>query len=671
MDNNSSKNNSSLLYFALIVINTFFGLQLLSTFISLLNNFLRERPNMSLTDVGIYALVTFIMVFFAGFLFKIFTKRALLLVLVVAIGIIRIIIQINSWAPLSLAACAVGTVLWIVSFIFFISLIGQNKIGPFPTFFPALFTGFAVATGVYGMFGTWDIMWRDNAFISFFILILIIVQVWLAVKIYFNLDKNKVYTDGNRSVFYTLIAVMPFIFLQFFRFQNIAALSATAGFSTVISMAIIIASNIIALSLIYLFAIKFSGGGLWPRFSLTIAGIFLLLLSFWPEVTGVIYIFQVVIGNLAIWWLLYVLLRWAVSAKVSGETTKTIPWKNTCALGISGILFFIFAFIYYGSYDMKLPLDSWMIPVITSIFIGVCALIAAIAEIAALNKTRADKIPASNVSDGMRLKLLPVYLLLATLVFPLIFALPPKNNPQINIERDSIRVMDYNIHQGFNINGYLDLEGIARVIENSGADIIALEEVSRGWVVNGSADTYEWLADRLNMRYKLFMPASDQVWGNAILSKYPLRLLGSGFLPRLEAPLRRSFLLAEVSLESHGSINENINILCTHVHHIKGEGFIREQQVQFLLDEWNGLARTVIMGDFNARSYEPEIKMMYDAGLIDSQAYLGKDQQLTWIHYEPHERIDYIWVTPDLEISNLAVPYSTASDHLPVVVDIK
>ena len=107
------------------------------------------------------------------------------------------------------------------------------------------------------------------------------------------------------------------------------------------------------------------------------------------------------------------------------------------------------------------------------------------------------------------------------------------------------------------------------------------------------------------------------------------------------------------------------------MHHIKGEGFIREQQVQFLLDEWNGLARTVIMGDFNAQSHEPEIKMMYDAGLIDSQAYLGKDQQLTWVHYEPHERIDYIWVTPDLEISNLAVPYSTASDHLPVVVDIK
>jgi len=671
MENNSSKNNSSLVYFALITINTFVGLQILSTFISLLNNFLRERPNMSLTIVGIYALVTFIMVFFAGFLFKIFTKRILLLVLVVTLGIIRVIVQVNSWAPLSLAASAVGTVLWITSLIFFISLIGQNTIGLFPTFFPGFFSGFAIATGVYGVFGTWDIIWRDNAFISFFILMLIIVQVWLAVKICFSLDKNKVYSDGKRNVFYSLIAVIPFIFLQYFRFQNIAALSATAGFSTVISMTIIIASNVIALSLIYSFARKFNGGGLWARFSLTIAGIFLLLLSFWPETTGAVYIFQVIIGNLAAWWLLYVLLRWAIPVNASGKTDKTVPWKNTSALGISGILFFIFAFIYYGSYDMKLPLDSWMVPVITSVFIGVCALAAAVAEIVVHSKSKADTNLSENIRSSVSLKLFPIYLIIATLVFPLIASLPAKNNPQIAIKKDSVRVLDFNIHQGFNINGYLDLEGIARVIESSGADIVTLEEVSRGWVVNGSADTYEWLANRLNMKYKLFTAASDQVWGNAILSKYPLKLIDSGFLPRLEAPLRRSFLLAEVNLESQGGNIENINILCTHVHHIRGEGFIREQQVQFLLDKWNGLGRTVIAGDFNASTDRPEIKMMYDAGLIDSQAFLGKDEQLTWIHYEPHERIDYIWVTPDLEISNLAVPYSTASDHLPVVVDIK
>ena len=48
------------------------------------------------------------------------------------------------------------------------------------------------------------------------------------------------------------------------------------------------------------------------------------------------------------------------------------------------------------------------------------------------------------------------------------------------------------------------------------------------------------------MEYKLFMPASDLVWGNAILSRYPLKLVSSGFLPRMGAPLRRSYLFAEL-----------------------------------------------------------------------------------------------------------------------------
>ncbi len=77
------------------------------------------------------------------------------------------------------------------------------------------------------------------------------------------------------------------------------------------------------------------------------------------------------------------------------------------------------------------------------------------------------------------------------------------------------------------------------------------------------------------------------------------------------------------------------------------------------------------MGDFNAGKRSNEIEMMYSAGLTDSQLESGREDELTYPHKEPLQRIDYIWVTPDIEISDLEVPYSTASDHLPVVVDIE
>jgi len=688
-DNKNKNKNNSILFTALITINTIFGLQILNFFITFLNNFLRERPSISLIQVGIYAIVTFLVVFLAGFLFLFSTKRILLPVLIALISAARLIIQINPWPPLSLAASALGTVLWMASIVFFISLVQEKRIGLVSVFFPSLFLGFAAATGIYGMFGTWDLIWQDNAVSYFLVFSFAAAYIWLSVKTSSYLE-GSAYSDGSRNVFYTLIVFMPFIFLQLYRFQNIAALSAVTGFNTTAGSAIIVVLNIFIFSLIYLFAaeLPLNRYRLLIQNLLAAAAFLLILLSFWPETAGGLYIAQAVAGNLASWWLLFTVIKKAAQMQDVKEykigqpdisrTKGKAPWKNTSAFGVSGILFFIFAFVYYGSYDMKFPVESWMIPVITAALLGFCALFSTIAESvsfhASCRKEKSENPPDKSLlkKAGLKkVKLMPVYFLLVTLIFPLIMILPVKNDPEISIKKDSVRIMDYNIHQGFNIEGYLDLESIARVIEGSSADIVALQEVSRGWVVNGSADTYEWLAERLNMNYRLFMPASDNVWGNAILSKYPLKLLKSGFLPRLDAPLRRSYLLAEADLASNSGIDRNINIMCTHIHHIKGEGSIREEQIKAILDAVSGLERTAVMGDFNAQSGEPEIQMIHDAGFIDSQAALGKDSQLTWVHYEPYERIDYIWVTPDIEISNLFVPYSTASDHLPVVVDIR
>ena len=64
-----SKNNLNWSYFFAIAINTFFGWQILKAFLSLLVNFYRERPNIVLTDVAIFAVISFSLVFATGFLF--------------------------------------------------------------------------------------------------------------------------------------------------------------------------------------------------------------------------------------------------------------------------------------------------------------------------------------------------------------------------------------------------------------------------------------------------------------------------------------------------------------------------------------------------------------------------------------------------------------------------
>ncbi|MBM3707849.1 MAG: hypothetical protein FJW69_05860, partial [Actinobacteria bacterium] len=293
MDNtsikNNQKNNHFLFYSATITINTIFGLQILNSYVSLLNNFLRERPNISLIQVGIYAIVTFMLVFLAGILFMIFTKKALILLFAAGLCAVRLIIQVNSWAPLSLAASALGTVLWMVSIVFFISLVQEKKISLFYEFFPALFLGFAATTGIYGMFGTWDLIWQDNAASYFLVFSFAAAYLWLTVKISPDFGKSRQYFDGGMNVFYTLIVFMPFVFLQLYRFQNIAALSAVLGFNTLTGFAVIAATNILTFSIIYLFVLKLEGSknvSSWLQNLLTAAAFLMAVLSFWPEAKG-------------------------------------------------------------------------------------------------------------------------------------------------------------------------------------------------------------------------------------------------------------------------------------------------------------------------------------------------------------------------------------------------
>ena len=112
--------------------------------------------------------------------------------------------------------------------------------------------------------------------------------------------------------------------------------------------------------------------------------------------------------------------------------------------------------------------------------------------------------------------------------------------------------MSYNLHFGFDVSGWSDLEGVARAIEATGAEVVGLQEVSRGWYVNGATDMLAWLQRRLRMPYARFAGASDAVWGNAVLSRYPIVAGEVVRLPREGVPLRRSALRVELDLGAGG-----------------------------------------------------------------------------------------------------------------------
>ena len=136
-----------------------------------------------------------------------------------------------------------------------------------------------------------------------------------------------------------------------------------------------------------------------------------------------------------------------------------------------------------------------------------------------------------------------------------------------------IRIMTYNLHNGFNTDGYLDMETLAKVIEKNHPDIIALQEISRGWVISGRLDMLTWLSQRLDMSC-VSGPTADPLWGNAILSRFPIIEFNNYELPPRDLFILRGFTSVVIDIGG----GDSLQVIATHFHHLEKDSNIRQLQ---------------------------------------------------------------------------------------------
>lgn len=357
--------------------------------------------------------------------------------------------------------------------------------------------------------------------------------------------------------------------------------------------------------------------------------------------------------------------RWSIGAQLLGSTLGgllalriharlAIPSKTvdsfflsslTCASG--PLVFIILLFLYYASFEYRLGFLSKHVLLASAAGLGLGGL--------GLFRRPLPAIAHRNAW----LPLLLIALLLSGL--PIL----SEHTHQPKPTSPGLRLMTYNIHQGFNTSGRLDPEAIATEIEASGATVVALQEVSRGWVVNGSADLLGWLAARLDM-FGYFGATADPLWGNAILSRQPLESFESHSLPPDNLSLRRGYLDARLRVD-----DLSVRILVTHLHHRRADSEVRGIQVRDLLKSWDGTGSTLIVGDLNADPMSVAMKAFQSSGFTSAATMLPPDRRATVLRPSGDRQIDYIWVTPDLAVEKVAIPISSASDHLPLVATIE
>lgn len=237
----------------------------------------------------------------------------------------------------------------------------------------------------------------------------------------------------------------------------------------------------------------------------------------------------------------------------------------------------------------------------------------------------------------------------------------------IQLKAQTVKILTYNIHHANppSTPGKIDIEAIAKVINDSKADIIGIQEVdinvSRSEMVNQA----EKLAELTGTEY-FFSKGIDLekgYYGVLILSKHKIVGKRRYDLPMPVKSENRSLAIVDVELPD----GKTISLANTHLD-LKEEN--RIAQAEFI-NELGELYKKplILVGDLNAKPDSKPIKILEEYFVRNTTS-----NQPTSPNVNTKNEIDYIMVLKNREFnwkSYQVIKEEYASDHLPLLAEIE
>ncbi len=438
--------------------------------------------------------------------------------------------------------------------------------------------------------------------------------------------KSKASPAGRRGPSGIALFVWgPFLFLHLEWLANVARLSAKTGLPSEAAGAVIVGGLAIAIACVASIPVS--------RVVRGVAAVVSIAATAFASTTGnaAIPIQLAAIAAAAI------LLR---DALIPGSGAARRPGL---AMGAGAVALILFAFAHYAALDLPLPWAR------THVWI------AAAVTLAAAGVARNARLDAARSST--RLALVP-----AALAFALLLAPGSRRVaavPAAAALPDPARIVTFNLHAGFDERGDFAFAAMMDSVRAQNADVVALQEVSRGWLINGCADLYEIARRRLPMA-SAFGASVDSDWGNGVFARAPISKSRNVPLPPRELALTRAVLEAEIPLTDSSM---PLRVLATHFHHRAADESIREVHARFIAAHFADPGPSVLLGDFNATPGSPSLRILEQAGWSD---VAGTDGAPTYPSRAPVRRIDTI-LFRGLDAESTEVAPAWSSDHRGVV----
>lgn len=230
-----------------------------------------------------------------------------------------------------------------------------------------------------------------------------------------------------------------------------------------------------------------------------------------------------------------------------------------------------------------------------------------------------------------------------------------------------LRVMTFNIQSGLR-----GLDKVAEVIRTAHPDIVALQEVDRGSRRAGGLDQTAVLAEQTGLTYHAHIRTTDLyggAYGIALLSRFPLEALEEYPLPVPRGSEPRT--LAHALMQVDG---REVSVYFTHLIRRPFNGDIRVRQSALIAALLAKDPRPkLLMGDLNDDPDSRPVRLLRRS-LTDVVAASGQGSAGTYplpLPFSPTLRIDYVLACDSFEPVRSEVLHVGASDHYPVVADVR
>lgn len=232
---------------------------------------------------------------------------------------------------------------------------------------------------------------------------------------------------------------------------------------------------------------------------------------------------------------------------------------------------------------------------------------------------------------------------------------------------EKIKIMTFNTE---NCNSFIeqkiDFDVMAKAIKDCGADIVGLNEMRNKGSFEGYDNQTEILSKLTGIENYYFAQAVDLgenlPFGNGLLSKYQIKSVENISIPDPNPKMYDGYYQTRCILKA--KLENGLTVMVTHFGLNPDEQQNAVDTIMANLED----EKCILVGDFNVLPDNEVLKPIKEK-MVDTAVYF-KEPLLSWPSDNPERKIDYVFVTQDIEIIDADIPAIVASDHRPHTVTI-